>query len=216
METKTVTFMPHGLDSPEVRARLLDGFELVTQWRMNRINQRIRPLIPNANRRMTELLRSQRNAAHCIPEFWRVVDELMRATNGGVACKRGCSHCCHIAALITQDEADVIGKRIGRKARRIEPPGRTSAKGFDSGYHNPCTFLVDGECSIYENRPLVCRTQYSLDVDALLCELGPGESPPVPYLNPHMFNMAFLQMLGVPDVIPVLGDIRDFFPKVEQ
>lgn len=217
METKVVRFVPHGLNSPEVQARLAEGTALHEQ-RTERINARLVPRIPGFNARLNALMRSKRNADHCIPEFWRIVDEMMAFNNGDVACKRGCSHCCHIQVLMTQDEADVIGKRIKRKAVQYKGPsrGRADVETFDYGYHNPCTFLVDGECSIYANRPLACRTQYSLDIDALLCELAPGESPPVPYLNPHPFMMAFLQMLGVPHVVPVLADIREFFPKAEQ
>jgi uncharacterized protein len=216
VETKTVRFIPHGLNSPEVQARLAEGTALHEQ-RMNRINARLVPRIPGFNARMHALIRSRRNAEHCIPEFWRIADEIMSSNRDDVACKRGCSHCCHIQVLIPQEEADVIGKRIRRKAAYVKPPGRgrKDVAGFDFGYHNHCTFLIEGECSIYENRPLACRLQYTLDIDALLCELGPGESPPVPYLNPQPFLMAFLQMLGAPDLMPVLGDIREFFPKVK-
>lgn len=215
METKTVRFIPHGLDSPEVQARLAEGTALHEQ-RTERINARMVPHIPRFNARLNELMRSKRNADYCIPAFWRVVDEMSAFNTGDVACSRGCSHCCHIQVLIAEDEADVIGKRIGRKPRKVPHRERIDTKAFSFGYHNPCTFLVDGECSIYEHRPLACRIHYSLDIDALLCELGPGESPPVPYLNPHFFMMPFLQMLGVPHVVPTLGDIREFFPKVTK
>lgn len=216
METKPVRFIPHGLNSPEVQARLARGDAVETE-RMERINERVQPHVARFNARIGELVRSKRNADHCIPAFWAIVDELMAFNGDDVACKRGCSHCCHVQVLITQDEADVIAKRIGRKARFFTGPsrGREDVKTFDWGYHNPCTFLVEGECSIYENRPLPCRTQYSLDVDALMCELTPPESKRVPYLNPHPFLMAFLQMLGVPQRAPKLADIREFFPKVK-
>lgn len=217
MKTDVVRFIPHGPNSPEVRARLAEGAAL-HQKRVDAINARLMPMIPKFNKRATELVRSARSADYCIPEFWRLVDEMAEANKGNVACKRGCNHCCHTCVLVTQDEADVIGKRIGRKAVQIDPPGRTRGDGFDYGYHNPCTFLVDGECSIYENRPLACRLQYSVDIDSLLCELTPDEPPidAVPYLNPLPFNKAFLQMLGVPHVVPVLADIREFFPKVNK
>lgn len=217
METKVVRFTPHRLDSPEVQARLAQG-SAPHMERMERIQARIAPHMTRFNARINALIRSRRNADYCIPEFWRIVDEMMAFNKDDVGCKRGCSHCCHIQVLVTQDEADVIGKRIGRKAAYVKPPGRgrKDVAGFDTGYHNPCTFLVDGECSIYENRPLPCRLHYTLDVDGLLCELAETESPPVPYLNPHPFMMAFLQMLGAPDVMPILGDIRELFPKVTK
>jgi hypothetical protein len=216
METQVVRFVPHGLNSPEVQARIAlgDAYALAAN---ERINARLTPHIAKFNARINALMRSRRNADFCIPAFWAIVDEMMAFNAPDVACKRGCNHCCHTQVLVTTEEARVIGQRIGRKPERVAAPGRTRADidKFDFGYHNPCTFLIGGECSIYENRPLPCRTQYSLDVDALMCELTPHESKPVLYLNPHPFLMAFLQMLGVPHVVPVLGDIRDFFPRAD-
>lgn len=140
------------------------------------------------------------------------------------ACKRGCSHCCHIPVAMTDVEARFIGKAIGT-APRI-PVGMQSAvemlaadtqpdafglpgsPGPDAGYASPCPFLHDGECSIYENRPLACRTQVSLDVDDLLCRLRPGSEVPVPYADATMlkaFYVALQQNAG-------WADIRAFFP----
>lgn len=213
MVEQVIKFNPHGLDSPEVRARIAEG-DADIQARLARINQRITPHFGRVKARINALVRSKRNADYCIPAFWAIADEMMAFNRDDVACRRGCNHCCHTQVFLTTDEAEVIGKRIGRKPQHVAAPGRgrDDRESFDFGYHNPCTFLIDGECSIYENRPLPCRLQYSLDVDALMCELTPPESKAVPYLNPHPYLMAFLQMLGVPEVRPVLGDIRDFWP----
>jgi hypothetical protein len=210
METAIVNVFPRG-NYREAVAERLATHQATVEARLERINRRAAPLMAKANADVAALFRSPRSLAYKIPAFWRVADDVMAVNGDDVACKRGCAHCCHIAVLISEDEAKVIGERIGRKPRAV--PGRKDAKGFDFGYHNPCTFLSDrGECSIYENRPLACRLQYSLDTDALLCELLPPEASPVPYLNPHPFLMAFLQMLGVPERMPKLGDIREFFP----
>lgn len=214
METKEVRFVPHGLNTPEVQTRLAESPQLL-QARVDRINARMFPHFERLTKDITALQHSKRSADYCIPKFWALIDEVMTHNGNDVACHKGCSHCCHVQVLITQDEANVIGKRINRKPRYIRPPGRgkNDRDTFDWGYHNPCTFLVNGECSIYEHRPLPCRVQYNVDIDALLCELTPPETKPVPYLNPHPFLMAFLQMLGVPHVRPVLADIREFWPK---
>lgn len=213
MESKPVRFMPHALNSPEVQARIAEGGADALA-RTERINERLKPHIRGFNERISQLVRNQRNADFCVPAFWAIVDEMTAVNGDDVACQRGCNHCCHVQVLMTQDEAEVIGKRIGRKPRQPSKfNGRKDVETFDWGYHNPCTFLVDGECSIYENRPMPCRIHYSVDVDALMCELTPPESKAVPLLNPQPFIMAFLQMLGMPEVVPVLGDIREFFPR---
>jgi hypothetical protein len=181
METKVVRFMPHGLDSPEVQARLALG-DTAAQARTERINERIKPHWERLTGRIRELVRNNRSADYCIPAFWAVVDEVASYGGDDVACRSGCSHCCHLQVLVTQDEADVIGKRIGREAVQLTGPsrGRRDVEAFDWGYHNPCTFLIDDKCSIYENRPLPCRTQLNVDVDALMCELTPPEAKRVP------------------------------------
>lgn len=216
MDTNIVRFVPHGLDSPEVVARLAESDDFVS-GRMERINKRLGPHMSRFNKELSALVRNQRKPEYCIPAFWKLADEMMSYNAPDVACKRGCSHCCHVQVLITVDEAEIIGKRIGRKPQPIfgRGRGRADVQSFDWGYHNPCTFLVNGECSIYENRPLPCRLQYNLDHDSLMCELTPPESKRVPYLNPHPYLMAFLQMLGVPRVVPKLADIREFFPRSE-
>jgi hypothetical protein len=195
--------------SPEVQARLQE-VDATGQRNLEAINARIQSHVPRFNGEMVALVNSTDAIERKIPAFWQLVDEIGAFNEGNVACRRGCSHCCHIAVLLTVEEAQVIGRRIGRPPAHAPP--RTDADDFDYGYHSPCTFLVDGECSIYENRPLACRVHYSLDVDALLCELTPPEPKPVPFMNDLPFMMAFLQMLGMPQRVPVLGEIRDFWP----
>lgn len=214
METKPVRFIPHGLNSPEVQARMAHDNAVE---RMERINERLAPRWDEFKSRINALVRNQRSADYCIPAFWAVIDDVAQLASEDTACKAGCSHCCNLQVLITQDEADVIGKRIGRPAVKLtgKSRGRKDVEKFDWGYHNPCTFLVNDQCSIYENRPLPCRTQLNVDIDALMCELTPPESKRVPYMNFSQFTHAFLIMLGVPKRAPKLGDIREFFPKVK-
>lgn len=206
-------FVPHGVDSPEVKARLEVVHE-VAMARHKRVTDKIAVRLDEFGRRIGALVRSDRPLDERIPELWKIADEIGALTEGNVACKRGCSHCCHIAVGMSAEEAEVIGKRIGVAPRQIEGGGNINVDlNFDWGYHNPCTFLKDGECSIYENRPLACRTHYSLDVDSLLCELTPPESCPLPMLNPMYAQLALLRILGVPKRVPVVEDIRAFFPR---
>lgn len=106
----------------------------------------------------------------------RLADALLaQAPAGSVACKAGCDHCCHqpvgvtppealaIAAhlrqTMTQPELAALGQRFSRC--RQETRGLSSAERFSPDH--PCPFLVHGECSIYEVRPLACRGMNSLD-----------------------------------------------------
>jgi len=135
------------------------------------------------------------------------------------ACRRGCAHCCHIAIAMTDVEAKLLGSKIGRTPanpssaptttetlERADPlPGAPDPIGH---YDNPCPFLVENECSVYQHRPLACRTHLNLDVDPLLCELIPGGDIPVPYANASKLK-AFYAM-AQPSAR--WADIRAFFP----
>jgi hypothetical protein len=77
------------------------------------------------------------------------------------ACRSGCSHCCNIAALITQTEAEALAKASGRKmvrTKRDVPSVEMRMKWFKV----PCPFLVKGQCSVYNDRPLACRLLFNL------------------------------------------------------
>jgi hypothetical protein len=163
-----------------------------------------------------------------IRALWECVDEIGRVAGPRSACRRGCSHCCHTPVLMPEQEAELIGRKIGVKPRQLE--GITRAHEIRAGYDNPCPFLKDNACSIYEWRPLACRQLYNVDRDALLCELVGDEASKVPYLNMADYQMVLAQLtitrreivgrdartgLPVPSVemiAPAVGDIREFFP----
>lgn len=164
------------------------------------------------SRRVNEVVNSRRNVTHRIHALWIIADDSLKATKGHVGCKRGCNSCCHIAVGVLEPEARAIGERIGVKPADVL--GRDDFKGFDWGAHNPCTFLKDGECSIYEHRPLACRTHFTLDDDATLCDVTDRQPWPVPYVNTHQWQTIMLQVMSASaNDVPKLGDIREFFPR---
>jgi hypothetical protein len=93
------------------------------------------------------------------------------------ACKSGCSWCCRQMVSLAPAEAATIArfvrntfkpaqiaalrerlKALDEKSRGLGVWGRAKLK-------EPCAFLVDGACSIYEARPLRCRGLYSRDAE---------------------------------------------------
>lgn len=179
------------------------------------INARLSPRVSDFKRRAQAIVDSPKSKIAKIHALWDMMDEMNAMNAGHVACRRGCNHCCHTEVLMSPEEAEAMGKRIGRSPRH--PRLRDDRdENFDCSYANPCTFLKEGECSIYENRPVACRALYSLDADALLCELPDGEPPrPVPYLNPMPMNMVLLHILQ-PQTAECMADIREFFPPREK
>jgi Fe-S-cluster containining protein len=92
------------------------------------------------------------------------------------ACAPGCSWCCHQLVVMT-NHAD--GKSIVDAARRrmttaqfatFEARVRDQAERIAALPHEqaeamrwPCPLLVDDRCSVYEHRPVACRSVFSPD-----------------------------------------------------
>jgi Fe-S-cluster containining protein len=113
---------------------------------------------------------------------------LSRAPAGAVACQAGCDHCCHQPVGLTPPEALAIAAHLrqtlgkGELAavaarlaqRQRETRGLSSAQRFSPD--QPCPFLDQGRCSIYEVRPLACRGMNSLDAEECKTRLRDPEA----------------------------------------
>ncbi len=93
-----------------------------------------------------------------------------------VACRKGCSWCCHQAVLASHHEILVIQQYLqdevptdvkeGMRDRALEKHKATrgmSAMEF-LHYLHACPFLQDGSCAIYPARPMACRCYLSSSV----------------------------------------------------
>lgn len=114
--------------------------------------------------------------ALCRRQNGMIAAEIETAERAGaaVACKVGCSFCCHQRvsvlpheALALLDhlrtkspplEAAAIEQRILENARTID--GMTVAE--HSSANLPCAFLVDHRCAAYEVRPSICASFHSM------------------------------------------------------
>jgi hypothetical protein len=195
----------------EIKARQADpDVAKGAQARMDRFNERVTPHRARMETLGTIAIRAHSPAAK-LRALREMLDIVAVAAGGLAACGKGCSACCNIAVMVPSEEAAVIAKEIGVKAARPEHFATHGDGSADKYYGEPCPFLTNGECSIYEYRPLSCRTLYNMDADALLCTVVPGDAPKVPYLNHWPFTMviaqAFIQSMHS------YADLRDFFPK---
>ena len=90
-----------------------------------------------------------------------------------LACKKGCSSCCHIHFTIPVYPLELVGiywyvieKLVGNEREIV----KRQLKEFKKG--SPCPFLIQGSCIIHPVRPLACR---HFNVFNRPCE--PGEDP---------------------------------------
>jgi len=105
-----------------------------------------------------------------------------------LACRRGCNYCCHVQIItdvptvirlaayfrvrFSSQEVDELRRRINERLDRFEGLPEAERRGL----RLPCPLLVDGACSAYEARPLICRSYNSFDADACEREIMSGRS----------------------------------------
>jgi len=107
-----------------------------------------------------------------------------------VACRAGCSLCCHNWISVTAPEVLLIaralraGERGGEMVAAVHQAA-TQGMGLDRDERLErrlaCPLLVDGLCSVYPVRPLACRSFFSFSLQACqkVFDLE-GEDIPVP------------------------------------
>lgn len=89
-----------------------------------------------------------------------------------LSCKKGCTYCCHTQVSVTSDEASLLAKIVESKQVEIDRTRLYQQAQAGANYNywmqipyeqRKCVFIgKDGGCSIYEDRPSVCRTNYAL------------------------------------------------------
>lgn len=152
---------------------------------------------------------SAKKASAAVHWFHLAASQWSEPLHSVAACKKGCSHCCHIPVAIGHAEAVYIAEKTGHKFNEKADATFDPEQPQLVGYSSPCPFLVDNTCSIHAIRPQVCRTHVNMDEDDLLCRLVPGARIPVPYANANAFIEPALRISKFR-----LADIRQWFPAV--
>lgn len=97
---------------------------------------------------------------------------LRRVSDIPVACRKACSHCCHIWVSVSAPEALFVAKIVKQRGAAAVEKVRsahehTEEYDFDhrDQHPHPCPLLDDDACSIYDARPEVCRLAASADAE---------------------------------------------------
>jgi hypothetical protein len=138
---------------------------------------------------------------------------------GPIACRVGCTYCCHLRVITTIPEvlriAEYVRTKLGDQAvaavrERISEHAVATA-GLDAEARRrlrlPCSLLKDGLCSAYEVRPLSCRGWNSVDLSG--CEADfrePAAGVRVPIYEGQYLVNAYVQA-GVVDGLRT-GDVQ--------
>jgi len=143
----------------------------------------------------------------------RIADAAAKVIAPSTPCTKGCSACCHNTAIISELDAMQIasatGAPLANPARVFDAAaGDEARRAYAANYAGvACTFLKDRICSIYADRPVVCRVHHSLEDSAAGCD--GGRQPEAVDLTE--IYVGELRMMGR---MMIYADIREFFPPL--
>lgn len=200
---------PAGL--PEHLMQHLPGAALAAQRNIEQLQRERGGEINAVMKELSAIAKPGVPAANRVQRIRYVAGRWSDLVTTTAACRKGCSHCCHVPVMVPRSEARLIAKRTGAKLAANPPaaPLTTDLEERIMSYTGTaCVFLKNGTCSIYEQRPLTCRTLANMDDTDVLCQLVPGAAVPVPYANNIMIRGLFvLATQQEPH-----ADIREWFP----
>ncbi len=113
---------------------------------------------PKSQARLRKVLLSLNGIEITAPAFEAMLKKLDDFVAGLLPkdnlCKKGCGQCCHVNQSVSYIEAEYIAHQTGRSiSLDLSKPS-----------DGRCTFLdSDNLCSIYQHRPMVCRTFFTMD-----------------------------------------------------
>lgn len=120
-----------------------------------------------------------------LPQADKTVAEFTAATE--VQCRAGCSFCCHQNVDVTIPEAILVALQLGNEADLRRDAVLAAADAFRDldddtrvATGKPCPLLVDNRCSVYNARPITCRSHTSPEAarcQQAMASLEAGEGP---------------------------------------
>jgi Fe-S-cluster containining protein len=130
-----------------------------------------------------------------------------------LGCRDGCAYCCHRPVEATIPEAILVAAHLAdtadpRRAKVLDAArtlaGLSDAERSRAG--RACPMLVDGKCSVYDDRPLMCRAIFATEsaqcrAQHIAAITGSGDVPV------ELFAVAQYFMLG--DQAGLRGILKD-------
>lgn len=154
--------------------------------------------------------RSQTPVSDAVAYITRLYEKTVPPWDG-LACRKGCSHCCTQPVSVTAAEALFVAAAL-----KDRPDTAAAVIAADEAIRTLtpealgrryCPMLVDDACSIYAARPLACHSFVSTSLEACIAAFDHGAEPQIPMpaanvslLYTHrMMLMAALRLVGADD-----------------
>jgi Fe-S-cluster containining protein len=138
-------------------------------------------------------------------ELYSFMDVFFTFVSKFTPCKKGCSYCCHYEVAIS--EAEILYIEKNTKHKRMKKYGPKAL------FHGkPCPFLKNGNCSIYNQRPFVCRRHVVFRKTNFSCNPNLSLSYESVLLQPTSIDKAYTHILQAEGETNIY-DIRQIFKE---
>ena len=155
-------------------------------------------------RHLVRLLQNTRSASPCSDAvaYLTALYERTLQPFEGLACRKGCSHCCTQPVSVTAAEALFVAAAV--RARPDRAAAINDYVASEETGRRYCPLLVEDACSIYAARPLACHSFVSTSLEACIKAFDYGDEPQIPMpadrvnllYTCRMMLMAALRLVG--------------------
>lgn len=137
-----------------------------------------------------------------LKKLYEYTDLRNTAIDDIIVCQKGCAFCCKIPVEISELEVKYIERNTNHKRQDIQNINKNEY----------CPFLNQekGECSIYEYRPIACRTFFTLD-NPKYCENKDEKHAVIQLDGDVRLSSMYSLLLIKTNTSPLKKDIRNYF-----
>ncbi|MCG3174249.1 MAG: hypothetical protein GMKNLPBB_02477 [Myxococcota bacterium] len=84
--------------------------------------------------------------------------QVMERHAGHMKCRKGCAACCAVSPSFLPVEMDNLRRAFAGLPESLRQTIAAQAGAAAAGVRRECPMLVDNACSVYGQRPVICRT----------------------------------------------------------
>ena len=99
------------------------------------------------------------------PPYQALLEDLGRMAQGldrlyaeQLNCRAGCDHCCQQQLSVFEVEAAAVRQALKQLSPELQHTLKQQAEAALAGQRQGCALLLDQQCSIYAQRPVICRS----------------------------------------------------------